>query len=70
METYEEKIIQYLQAEILKMDNSSDFGEKVNLTHLEEDIIDELGIPDEVWEEEDYSFFIYTWLNKEGYLND
>jgi len=66
----EENIIEYLKAEILKMEDSSDFGEKVNLAELEEEIMDELEIPDEEWEEQDYSFFMYTWLQKEGYLND
>lgn len=68
MNTVEEEIIEYIQLEILK--NPQRFNDDINLTELEEEIMIELDITDEIWEDEDYSFFMYTWLNEEGYLND
>ena len=68
MDTVSESIIEYIQLEILKTPER--FNDDINLTELEEEIMDELDIEDEEWEEGDYSFFIYTYLYEEGYLND
>ena len=70
MNSTEENIIEYVQLWLLKRADTNELSEDINLTELEEEIIDELGITDEEWEEQDYSFFMYSWLQEEGYLND
>jgi hypothetical protein len=70
MNSTEENIIEYIQLWLLKRADNNNLAENINLTELEEEIIDELEITDEEWEAEDYSFFMYSWLQEEGYIND
>jgi hypothetical protein len=59
-----------INAALRLMDDSRDDRGVLNLTQLDENVMDDLDLDDEAYEDADLSFAIFTYLAQRGLLPD